>query len=132
MPSVVFFENENPIVGIAAKNSSLVEPLNTIQFVKRQMGNPSYKFTTENGENYTAEEVSAIILKRLKQDAEQYLNDTINGCVITVPAYFNDAQRKSTIDAGKIAGLNVLPLLMNLLLQHWHIVMKSNWIHRLF
>ncbi len=111
MPSVVFFENDNPIVGIAAKNSSVLEPLNVVQFVKRQMGNPSYKFNTEKGIEYTPEEISAIILRRLKEDAEQFLNDKISGAVITVPAYFNDAQRKSTQDAGKIAGLNVLRII---------------------
>lgn len=111
MPSVVFFENDNPIVGIAAKNSSVLEPLNVVQFVKRQMGNPSFKFNTEKGVEYTPEEISAIILRRLKEDAEQFLNDKISGAVITVPAYFNDAQRKSTQDAGKIAGLNVLRII---------------------
>jgi len=111
MPSVVFFENDNPIVGIAAKNSSVLEPLNVVQFVKRQMGNPSFKFNTEKGIEYTPEEISAIILRRLKEDAEQFLNDKISGAVITVPAYFNDAQRKSTQDAGKIAGLNVLRII---------------------
>jgi len=111
MPSVVFFENDNPIVGIAAKNSSVLEPLNVVQFVKRQMGNPAYKFNTEKGVEYSPEEISAIILKRLKEDAEQFLNDKISGAVITVPAYFNDAQRKSTQDAGKIAGLNVLRII---------------------
>jgi len=111
MPSVVFFDNDEPIVGVSAKNSSVLEPLNVVQFVKRQMGNPAYKFNTENGIEYTAEEISAIILKRLKEDAEQYLNDSIFGAVITVPAYFNDAQRKATQDAGKIAGLNVLRII---------------------
>lgn len=111
MPSVVFFDNDDPIVGISAKNSSVLEPLNVVQFVKRQMGNPSYKFNTEKGIEYTAEEISAIILKRLKEDAEQYLNDSILGAVITVPAYFNDAQRKATQDAGRIAGLNVLRII---------------------
>ena len=101
MPSVVFFEDGSPIVGVTAKSSSIMEPLNVVQFVKRQMGNPSFKFITEKGDEYTSEEISAIILKRLKEDAEEYLNDTIAGAVITVPAYFNDAQRKSTQDAGK-------------------------------
>jgi molecular chaperone DnaK len=111
MPSVVFFDNEEPIVGISAKNSSVLEPMNVVQYVKRQMGNPSYKFNTERGNEYTAEEISAIILKRLKEDAEQFLNDSILGAVITVPAYFNDAQRKATQDAGRIAGLNVLRII---------------------
>jgi molecular chaperone DnaK len=111
MPSVVFFDNDEPIVGISAKNSSVLEPLNVVQLVKRQMGNPSYKFNTEQGIEYTAEEISAIILKRLKEDAELFLNDSIMGAVITVPAYFNDAQRKATQDAGRIAGLNVLRII---------------------
>lgn len=111
MPSVVFFEDGSPIVGVTAKSSSIMEPLNVVQFVKRQMGNPSFKFITEKGDEYTSEEISAIILKRLKEDAEEYLNDTIAGAVITVPAYFNDAQRKSTQDAGNIAGLNVLRII---------------------
>jgi molecular chaperone DnaK len=111
MPSVVFFENDNPIVGITAKNSSVIEPYNVVQFIKRQMGNPSFKFNTEKGIEYSPEEISAIILKRLKEDAEQFLNDKILGAVITVPAYFNDAQRKSTQDAGKIAGLNVMRII---------------------
>lgn len=111
MPSVVFFDNNEPIVGISAKNSSVLEPLNVVQFVKRQMGNSSYKFNTENGIEYTAEEISAIILKRLKDDAEEFLNDSVIGAVITVPAYFNDSQRKATQDAGRIAGLNVLRII---------------------
>jgi len=110
-PSVVFFENDNPIVGTTAKNLSILEPLNVVQFVKRQMGNPAFKFISEGGVEYTSEELSALILKRLKEDAEQFLNDSISDAVITVPAYFNDAQRKATIDAGKIAGLNVLRII---------------------
>ncbi len=75
------------------------------------MGEKNWKFITENGNEYTSEEISAFILKRLKEDAETTLGETINGAVITVPAYFNDAQRKATMDAGKIAGLNVLRII---------------------
>ena len=106
-PSVVLFDDEAPLVGSIAKRSAVASPLNVVQFVKRQMGNPSWKFRTESGDAYTPEEISAIILKRLKEDAESLLGETIHDAVITVPAYFNDAQRKATQDAGKIAGLNV-------------------------
>ena len=106
-PSVVLFDNEAPLVGSIAKRSAVASPLNAVQFVKRQMGNPSWKFRTESGDVYTPEEISAIIIKRLKEDAESLLGEAIHDAVITVPAYFNDAQRKATQDAGKIAGLNV-------------------------
>lgn len=110
-PSVVLFKEEEPIVGSIAKRNSISSPLDTVQFVKRQIGNPNYNFETEEGDEYTAEEISAIILKRLKEDAEQHLGEKIYDAVITVPAYFNDAQRKATEDAGKIAELNVLRLI---------------------
>jgi len=109
-PSVVLFDGDTPIVGSIAKRSAVASPLNVVQFVKRQMGNPSWKFRTENGEVYTPEEISAMILKRLKEDAETMLGE-IHDAVITVPAYFDDAQRKSTQDAGRIAGLNVLRII---------------------
>jgi molecular chaperone DnaK len=111
MPSVVLFDGDIPIVGSIAKRSAIANPLNVVQFVKRQMGNPSWKFRTENGEVYTPEEISAMILKRLKEDAETMLGEKIHDAVITVPAYFDDAQRKSTQDAGRIAGLNVLRII---------------------
>ena len=111
MPSVVLFDGDTPIVGSIAKRSAVANPLNVAQFVKRQMGNPSWKFRTENGEVYTPEEISAMILKRLKEDAETMLGEKIHDAVITVPAYFDDAQRKSTQDAGRIAGLNVLRII---------------------
>ncbi len=107
-PSVVMFDDQMPIVGTIAKQSAAARPLNVVQFVKRQMGNPSWKFRTESGEAYTPEEISAIILKRLKEDAEAALGESVTDAVITVPAYFGDAQRKATQDAGRIAGLNVL------------------------
>ncbi|MDY0152130.1 MAG: Hsp70 family protein [Candidatus Cloacimonas sp.] len=111
MPSVVLFDGDSPIVGTIAKNSGSASPLNICQFVKRHMGEKDWKFTDDNDKEYTPEEVSALILKRLKDDAQTSLGFEINDAVITVPAYFNDAQRKSTQDAGKIAGLNVLRII---------------------
>lgn len=111
MPSVVLFDGDMPIVGSIAKRAAVASPLNVVQFVKRQMGNPSWKFRTEEGEVYTPEEISAMILKRLKEDAETALGEDIHDAVITVPAYFDDAQRKATQDAGRIAGLNVLRII---------------------
>lgn len=110
-PSVVLFEGEDPIVGSIAKRSAVANPFNVIQFVKRQMGDKAWKFRTENAEAYTPEEISAMILRRLKVDAEALLGTEIHDAVVTVPAYFDDAQRKSTQDAGKIAGLNVLRII---------------------
>lgn len=110
-PSVVLFEGEDPIVGSIAKRSAVANPFNVIQFVKRQMGDKSWKFRTEMAEAYTPEEISAMILRRLKEDAETMLGETIEDAVVTVPAYFDDAQRKSTQDAGRIAGLNVLRII---------------------
>jgi len=110
-PSVVLFDGSTPIVGTIAKQSATAKPLNVVQFVKRQMGNPSWKFRTESGETFSPEEISAIILKRLKEDAEASLGEPAHDAVITVPAYFDDAQRKATHDAGRIAGLNVLRII---------------------
>lgn len=110
-PSVVLFDGAAPIVGTIAKQSAVGNALNVVQFVKRQMGNASWKFRTESGDTLTAEEISAIILKRLKEDAEAALGESVHDAVITVPAYFNDAQRKATQDAGRIAGLNVTRIL---------------------
>ena len=111
-PSVVLFDRGTALVGSMAKRSASTAPLDVAQFVKRQMGNADWRFVTTDGAEYGAEEVSAIILKRLKEDAELYLGaGTITGAVITVPAYFDDARRRATIDAGKIAGLHVLRVL---------------------
>lgn len=110
-PSVVLFDGEMPIVGSIAKKSAVQSPLNVVQFVKRQMGNPSWKFLSESGVQYSPEEISAIILKRLKEDAEAVLGEEVRDAVITVPAYFDDAQRNATQDAGRIAGLNVLHII---------------------
>ncbi|UOE94784.1 Hsp70 family protein [Alkalihalobacillus sp. LMS39] len=107
-PSVIFFEDDTPIIGSSAKAMSVSDPFNTIQFVKRHMGSKSFNFKTGTGTTYTTEELSALVLKRLKKDAETYLGQTITKAVITVPAYFDDAQRQATLDAGEIAGLQVL------------------------
>ncbi len=103
-PSVVAFKGEERIVGEAAKRQAITNP-NTIMSIKRHMGD-DYKVEVA-GKNYTPQEVSAIILQHLKGYAESYLGDTVTKAVITVPAYFNDAQRQATKDAGKIAGLEV-------------------------
>ncbi len=115
-PSVVLFPDngggtDEPLVGDMAKRSAATSPLDVVQFVKRQMGDPNWRFETANGHTYTAEEVSAIIIKKLKNDAEQALGETITDAVITVPAYFDDTRRTATKQAGKIAGLNVLRVL---------------------
>lgn len=111
-PSVVLFPEtgggDEPLVGDMAKHSAATSPLDVVQFVKRQMGDPNWRFTTTNDQSYTAEEISAIILKKLKADAELALGEEVTDAVITVPAYFDDARRTATKQAGKIAGLNVL------------------------
>lgn len=111
MPSSVLFDDGAIVVGKEAKAQSLFEPQNFEQFVKRHMGERDYFFTTKSGERYSSEAISAIILAKMKADAESYLGDTVDGAVVTVPAYFNDAQRKSTEDAGRIAGLNVIAII---------------------
>ncbi|USG63880.1 molecular chaperone DnaK [Brevibacillus ruminantium] len=105
-PSVVAFKNGERIVGEAAKRQAITNPDNTVMSVKRYMGT-NHKETLE-GKEYTPQEVSAMILQKLKSDAEAYLGQTVTQAVITVPAYFNDSQRQATKDAGKIAGLEVL------------------------
>ncbi|MCH5585885.1 Hsp70 family protein [Shimazuella sp. AN120528] len=110
-PSVVLFDGDDPIVGSIAKRSAVANPFNVIQFVKRQIGDKGWKFRTENSEVYTPEEISAMILRRLKEDAETLLGEKIEDAVVTVPAYFDDAQRKATQDAGRIAGINVLRII---------------------
>jgi molecular chaperone DnaK len=110
-PSVVMFRGNLPIVGTAAKNSAVSDPLSVVQAVKRQMGVPAFNFRSGDGSKYSAEEISALILKKLKSDAEDHLGWKVVDAVITVPAYFADAQRKATLDAGRIAGLNVLRII---------------------
>ena len=127
-PSVVGFRSDGDrIVGKAAKNQAVTNPQNTVFSIKRFMGRKYSEVASElktvpykvkdgqggravveiNGEDYTPEQVSAMILSKMKADAEKYLGETVTDAVITVPAYFNDAQRQATKDAGKIAGLNV-------------------------
>ncbi|MFT9848620.1 molecular chaperone DnaK [Aneurinibacillus sp. REN35] len=105
-PSVVAFKNGERIVGEAAKRQAITNPDNTVSSIKRYMGE-NHKVTLE-GKDYTPQEVSAMVLQKLKSDAEAYLGETVTQAVITVPAYFNDSQRQATKDAGKIAGLEVL------------------------
>ena len=106
-PSVVAFAKDGEVlVGETAKRQAVTNVDNTIASVKRHMGT-DWAFETE-GKKYTPQEISARILQKLKHDAEQYLGDTVTDAVITVPAYFNDAERQATKEAGEIAGLNVL------------------------
>ena len=105
-PSVVAFSKEGErIVGEPAKRQAVTNPDRTISSIKREMGT-SFKVTID-GKDYTPQDISAIILQKLKSDAESYLGETVTSAVITVPAYFTDAQRQATKDAGKIAGLDV-------------------------
>ena len=104
-PSVVAFKNGEELVGITAKRQGVTNPTNTISSIKRLMGTGE-KVEAE-GKKYTPEEISAKILMKLKKDAESYLGEKVTKAVITVPAYFNDAQRQATKNAGKIAGLEV-------------------------
>ena len=127
-PSVVGFRADGDrVVGKAAKNQAVTNPKNTVFSIKRFMGRKYSECTSElktvpyevkegqggravvdiEGKEYTAEQVSAMTLAKMKADAEKYLGETVTDAVITVPAYFNDAQRQATKDAGKIAGLNV-------------------------
>ncbi|MEY2481038.1 MAG: molecular chaperone DnaK [Verrucomicrobiota bacterium] len=111
-PSVILFEDESVIVGTTARNNAVAEPERIVDFVKREMGKPKEQFQREfNGKHYSAEELSALILMKLKRDAEKYLKQEITDAVITVPAYFNDAERTATITAGQLAGFNVLQII---------------------
>src|SRR5437879_10806772 len=111
-PSVILFDGANVIVGTHAKNNSVVEPEKIVDFVKREMGKPKEQFHREfGGTIYSAEELSALIVKKLIVDAERYLKEPVTDAVITVPAYFNDAERTATITAGQLAGLNVLQII---------------------
>jgi molecular chaperone DnaK len=110
-PSVVGFSKNNEIlVGEVAKRQAITNPDRTIRSVKRHMGDKSWKVDVD-GKAWTAQEVSAQILLKLKRDAESYLGDTVTQAVITVPAYFDDAQRQATKEAGQIAGLEVLRII---------------------
>lgn len=107
-PSAVAFKNGERQVGEVAKRQAITNP-NTILSIKRHMGT-DHKVEAE-GKNYTPQEISAIILQKLKNDAESYLGEEVDKAVITVPAYFNDSQRQATKDAGKIAGLEVMRII---------------------
>ena len=105
-PSVVGFSKSGErLIGQVAKRQAITNPEGTVASIKREMGT-NYKVTID-GKSYTPQEISAMILAKLKADAEAYLGETVTEAVITVPAYFNDAQRQATKDAGAIAGLNV-------------------------
>ncbi len=109
-PSVVAFTKEGErLVGEVAKRQSITNPDRTIISIKRDMG--SDKKVAIDDKNYTPQEISAMVLQKLKADAESYLGETVTQAVITVPAYFSDAQRQATKDAGKIAGLEVLRII---------------------
>ena len=108
-PSVVAFKDNERIVGNAAKRQAITNPDRTISSIKREMGS-SYKKNID-GKDYTPQEISAMILQKLKQDAEAYLGEKVSQAVITVPAYFSDSQRQATKDAGRIAGLEVLRII---------------------
>lgn len=104
-PSVVAFKGDDELVGVQAKRQAVTNASNTIASIKRLMG--TSKKVEANGKKYTAEEISAKILMKIKKDAEAYLGEPVTKAVITVPAYFNDAERQATKNAGKIAGLEV-------------------------
>src|SRR3989440_11264879 len=111
-PSVILFDGTSVIVGTLAKNNAVAEAERIVDFVKREMGKPKEQFQREfGGKVYSAEELSALILRKLKSDAEKYLKEPVTDAVITVPAYFNDAERTATITAGQLAGLNVLQII---------------------
>ena len=109
-PSVVAFTKEGErLVGQLAKRQSIVNPDRTVISIKRDMGTD--RKVTIDGKDYTPQEISAMVLQKLKHDAEEYLGETVKQAVITVPAYFTDAQRQATKDAGTIAGLDVLRII---------------------
>ena len=110
-PSVVAFSKTGEVlVGEIAKRQAITNVDRTVASVKRHMGDPAWKFSV-GGKDWTPQEISAQILMKLKRDAEAYLGDKVEDAVITCPAYFTDAQRQATKDAGKIAGLNVLRII---------------------
>ncbi|MCB9359389.1 molecular chaperone DnaK [Candidatus Woesearchaeota archaeon] len=110
-PSVVWVKEggKERVIGQVAKNQAIIDPAHVVRSIKRHMGTDE-KITIE-GKDYSPQEISAMILQKLKADAEAYLGHKVEDAVITVPAYFNDAQRQATKDAGKIAGLNVLRII---------------------
>jgi len=109
-PSVILFEDDDVIVGNYAKQAAVVYPDQVVEFVKRHMGEKSYNFSYR-GKDYDPEQLSSYILAKLKHDAELRLGHRVDQAVITVPAYFNDLQRRATMRAGELAGLKVLKLI---------------------
>ena len=105
-PSVVFFDGDSIVVGEVAKESSKLYPHDVVSFIKRSMGEPDFVFE-HNGKNFRPEEISSFIIRKLVQDAAQYLNEEISDVVITCPAYFGINEREATRRAGEIAGYNV-------------------------
>ena len=111
-PSVVqFVSGSEALVGTQAKQAAAAAPDDVVQFVKRQMGDPAWRFYDSDGRDYRAEQISAIILRRLKEDAELALGEPVDRAVVTVPAFFGDAHRTATVDAGRIAGLDVVRII---------------------
>lgn len=109
-PSVVTVKDTEILVGKVARNQAIVNPEATVRSIKRHMGDRDFKLDIE-GKKYTPQEISAMILQKLKRDAEAYLGSPVSDAVITVPAYFDDAQRQATKDAGTIAGMNVIRII---------------------
>ncbi len=111
-PSVILFDGESAIVGTLAKQNAVAEPEKIVDFVKREIGKAKSEFGRDfDTRMYSAEELSALIVKKLKNDAEKYLGEPITDAVITVPAYFNDSERTATLHAGQLAGLNILQVI---------------------
>ncbi|MBR9683481.1 Hsp70 family protein, partial [Candidatus Woesearchaeota archaeon] len=108
-PSVIHIKEDEVIVGQVARNQAIVDPSHTIRSIKRKMG--TNEKIEIDGKEYSPEQVSAMVLQKLKRDAEAYLGQPVKNAVVTVPAYFNDAQRQATKAAGEIAGLNVLRII---------------------
>ena len=108
-PSVVHIKEDEVIVGQIARNQAIIDPPHTIRSIKRKMG--TNEKIEIDGKDYSPEQISAMILQKMKRDAEAYLGQTVKNAVITVPAYFNDSQRQATKNAGEIAGLNVLRII---------------------
>ena len=111
MPSTILFNNGKPVIGEKAKRKSISDPKNYGSFVKRHMGEKEFRLINKNGESYRAEEISALILNKLKEVTESRLGENIAGAVVTVPAYFSDPQRQATKDACQLAGIPLLELI---------------------